>query len=99
MKLFHGLVITFSFILIPSLSSACSFCSSKPKGLTYNSPTQDPGAQPLSPSTGFGITAPSQTMNSRGSAGSFTYDLKNYKPDGQRSTNEKWNSGDFFDNR
>jgi hypothetical protein len=99
MKLFQTSLVVLGLILMPSMSSACSFCSSKPKGLSSDGPVQDPGAKTLSASAGAGVVAPGQTVNSRGSNSPFTYDLKNYKPDGQRSNNEKWSSGDFFDNR
>ncbi len=99
MKLFLKSFISLSLLVLPSMSFACSFCSSKPKGLSSDGPVQDPGAKTISASAGGGVVAPGQAGNSRGSNSPFTYDLKNYKPDGQRSSNEKWSSGDFFDNR
>ncbi|MFM8268746.1 MAG: hypothetical protein ACKN9V_01040 [Pseudomonadota bacterium] len=99
MKLMRVLILASSFFWISSLSLGCNFCSSKPKGLSTDGPVQDPGSSAVSASAGGGVAAPGQNSNSRGSGSAFTYDLKNYKADGQRSNNDKWNSGDFFDNR
>lgn len=100
MNFFLKALLTISFLMIPSVSTGCNFCSSKPKGLATDGPAQDPGSASQSPSGGGSGLSNGQTGGSRGSgSGSFTSDLKNYKPDGQRSNNEKWSSGDFFDNR
>ncbi|NBT59217.1 hypothetical protein EBT16_10585 [bacterium] len=100
MKLGKTAPLVIGFLMVSSLSLGCSFCSSKPKGLTSEGPAQDPGSNTVSTSAGGGVLPPGQSMGTRGSTnGAFSYDLKNYKADGQRSTNEKWSSGDFFDNR
>jgi len=78
---------------------ACGFCSGKPKSLSSGGTVaQEPGASQSAPTWGSGSN-PSGAYGAPNARGPFTTDLKNYKADGQRSTNEKWSSGDFFDNR
>jgi len=93
------LVIAVAMVLsLPSL--ACNFCSSRPKPLSGGAGglTQDPGSQgAVNQNSGGNSNAPQEAVRRGGS--SFSYDLKNYKADGQKSSNEKWTSGDFFDNR
>jgi len=94
--LFHFILFCL-FLSLPS--QACNFCSSRPKPLSGGPGgiTQDPGsANSIQGSSSAG--AETQESN-RGAKSPFSYDLKQYRPDGQRSSNEKWNSGDFFNNR
>lgn len=87
-----------ALITLPSF--ACNFCSSRPKPLSGGAGglNQDPGsAAAVSPSSNFAPGAAQQAVRRGG--GSFSYDLKNYKADGQKSSNEKWSSGDFFESR
>ena len=80
-------------------SFGCGFCSGKPKGLSSGgSITQDPGSNSQNSGSTYGSNS-NGTVGGPGSRSPFTSDLKNYKADGQRSSNEKWSSGDFFDNR
>ena len=81
-------------------SFACNFCSSRPKPLSGGAGglTQDPGSSNTASPSANGSPGTAQEAVRRGGS-SFSYDLKNYKADGQKSSNEKWSSGDFFDNR
>lgn len=77
-------------ILFSSQSFACGFCSGKKAPLSGGNLALEPGA------TNSAINQSNPAANNGNSqirqSGSFTYDLKNYNPNGQPSQDPNWTS-------
>ncbi|NBX93132.1 MAG: hypothetical protein EB078_09375 [Proteobacteria bacterium] len=86
----HRIFVVFLFLMITQPSLGCGFCSSKKAPLSGGNMAAEPGQanRALNP-------MPSVIVNNSPEArpaNSFSYDLRNYQPTGQRSEDPNWTS-------